>query len=187
MTDDPVRTIVITDAGPLSFQDYFARRRCQPWFRKVVLEGAKTANPSMTFQAALDRADAVVIAPSNPFVSIDPILAIPGVRQALGKERRPVIAVSPIISGGAIKGPLAKMMLERGLEVSVRTMAKHYGSLVDAWVIDARDYEMAPALEALGHRVLVTKTLMRTLDDKRALAQDVLDLAMELWVDTVRA
>src|SRR4029079_18605567 len=107
--------------------------------------------------------------------------------KALGKGRRPVIAVSPIVSGGAIKGPLAKMMLERGLEVSARTMAKHYGPLIDAWVIDASDYELAMAIEALGHRVLLTKTVMRTLDDTRAMAQGVVARAMKLRVDPVRA
>jgi LPPG:FO 2-phospho-L-lactate transferase len=187
MTDDPVRSIVVTDDGPLNFQEYFVRRQCRPWFRKIVLEGAEQAFPSVAFRSAIERAHAVVIAPSNPFVSIDPILAIPGVRQSLRQRRRPVVAVSPIVSGGAVKGPLAKMMLERGLEVSARTLARHYGKLVDAWVIDARDYALARSIEALGHRVLVTKTLMRTLDDKRGLAQDVLKLVSELSSVAVRA
>ena len=115
MSDDPVRSIVETDEGPLDFQDYFVRRQCKPAFRGVTFQGAADARPSATFREALDQADAVVITPSNPFVSIDPILALPGVREALRRPGRPVVAVSPIVGGHAVKGPLAKMLRELGM------------------------------------------------------------------------
>src|SRR5712671_622080 len=108
MTDDAVRSIVDTEAGALDFQDYFVRRQCQPRFRGVTFQGAANAEPSGGFRQALDRAQAIVITPSNPFVSIDPILALPGIKDALRQSQRPVVAVSPIVGGKAVKGPLAK-------------------------------------------------------------------------------
>jgi LPPG:FO 2-phospho-L-lactate transferase len=180
MTDDPVRSIVQTAEGPLDFQDYFVRRQCCPVFRGVHFDGVPHARPSDRFRAALGRAEAIVITPSNPFVSIDPILAVPGVADALRRPRRPVVAVSPIVGGKAVKGPLAKMMAERGLEPSALGIARHYGRLVDGWVIDTVDRALASQIEALGCRVMVRDTVMRTLDDKRALAQDALVLVSEL-------
>jgi LPPG:FO 2-phospho-L-lactate transferase len=180
MTDDPVRSIVQTDEGALDFQDYFVRQQCQPAFRGVVFQGAAYAKSSKAFRDALDRAQAIVIAPSNPFVSIDPILAVPGVAGALRRSLRPVVAISPIVGGQAVKGPLAKMMRERGLEASAHGVARHYGRLVDGWIVDAADRALTPAIEALGCRVTVRDTIMRTLDDKRRLAQDALEFAYEL-------
>ena len=140
MSDDPVRSIVETDEGALDFQDYFVRRQCQPAFRGVTFQGAADAQPSAGFRDALDRAQAIVITPSNPFVSIDPILALPGVaRRAAPARGRPVVAVSPIVGGKAVKGPLAKMMSERGVEPSALGVARHYGRLVDGWIIDTVD------------------------------------------------
>ena len=180
MSDDPVRSRVVTDEGEIDFQDYFVRRQWRPAFRGLVFAGASSAKPSDGFRRALERAQAVVIAPSNSFVSVDPILAVPGVREALKRSGRPVVAVSPIVGGKAVKGPLAKMMAERGLEPSTLGVAQYYGRLVDGWMIDTVDRGLAPAIEALGCRVTVCNTLMRTLDDKRALAQDTLDFALEL-------
>jgi LPPG:FO 2-phospho-L-lactate transferase len=180
MTDNPVRSVVQTDQGPLDFQDYFVRRQCRPVFQGVTFEGVQHARPSERLRRALDRADAIVITPSNPLVSIDPILAVPGVAQALRRSRRPVVAVSPMVGGKAVKGPLGKMMAERSLEPSALGVARHYGNRVDGWVIDTIDRALAPAIEALGCRVLVRDTIMRTLDDKRRLAQDALTLVSEL-------
>jgi LPPG:FO 2-phospho-L-lactate transferase len=178
MTDQTVRSVVATDEGPLSFQDYFVNRQCPPAFRDVTFEGAAGAKPSAGFGAALQQADAILIAPSNPFVSIDPILALPGVRHAL--SRTPVVAVSPIVGGAALKGPLAKMMRELDIEPSMLAVAQHYGALVNGWVIDSEDRDSAPALEAMGCRVCVTDTVMRSTDDKARLAREVLDFAATL-------
>ena len=185
MTDNAVRSIVDTDEGPLDFQDYFVRRQCQPKFRGVTFQGIAHAEPSEGFRRALDRTQAIVITPSNPFVSVDPILALPGIKDALLQSRRPVVAVSPIVGGKAVKGPLAKMMRERGVEPSALGVARHYGRLVDGWVIDSVDRDLAPAIEALGCRVKVCNTMMRTLDDKRHLAHDAMALAFNLAVESV--
>jgi len=186
MTDDAVRSIVETDEGALDFQDYFVRRQCQPKFRGVTFQGASKAEPSAGLRRALDRAQAIVITPSNPFVSIDPILALPAVKNALRQSRRPVVAVSPIVGGQAVKGPLAKMMRERGAEPSALGVAQHYGRLVDGWIVDNVDSDLAPAIEALGCRVKVANTVMRTLDDKRRLAHDAVELAFDLALELVK-
>ena len=178
MTDQTMRSVVATDKGPLPFQDYFVKRQCQPAFRGVTFEGAAGAQPSAAFRTALQRADAILIAPSNPFVSIGPILALPGVRHALSQT--PVVAVSPIVGGAALKGPLAKMMRELDIEPSTLSIAQHYGALVNGWIVDNRDRDIAPALKAMGCRVCVTDTVMRSTDDKARLAREALDFAATL-------
>ncbi len=180
MSDDPVRSIVETDEGALDFQDYFVRRQCKPEFRGVTFRGVAKAKPTEAFRQALGRARAIVITPSNPLVSIDPILALTEVGDALRQSRQAVVAVSPIVGGKAIKGPLGKMMSELGIEPSALGVARHYGNLVGGWVIDSVDRDLAPAIEALGCRVNVCNTIMRTLDDKRRLAQDAVGFAFEL-------
>jgi LPPG:FO 2-phospho-L-lactate transferase len=180
MSDDPISSVVLTSEGALDFQDYFVRRQCHPAYRGLDIRGAATARPSNVLRNALDRALAVVIAPSNPLVSIDPILAVPGVAAALRRSGRPVVAVSPIVGGRAVKGPLAKMMHERGQEPSALGVAQHYGSLVDGWIVDTMDRALVPAIEALGCRVIVRNTIMHTLDEKRSLAQDALEFASDL-------
>lgn len=185
MSDDPVHSIVETDEGKLDFQTYFVRRQCKPVFRGVAFDGVTRARPAEAFRKALDEADAIVITPSNPFVSIDPILALPGVGEALRRRGRPVIAVSPIVGGDAVKGPFAKMLRERGVPPSALSVAQHYGPLIDGWMVDNADGSLAPAIERLGPRVRVCNTMMHTLDDKRRLAQDVLELAFELSAEQV--
>ena len=185
MSDDPVRSVVLTDEGPLDFQDYFVRRQCQPVYCGLDIRGAATAQQSNVLHDALDRAQAVVIAPSNPLVSIDPILAVPGVVSALRRSGRPVVAVSPIIGGRAVKGPLAKMLQELGQEPTALGVARHYGRLVDGWIVDTADRPLVPAIEALGCRATVRDTIMHTLDDKRRLAQDALEFASDLSRVTV--
>ena len=186
MTDNPVRSIVDTDEGPLAFQDYFVRRQCQPAFRGVTFQCASNAKPSKAFHDALDRAQAIVITPSNPFVSIHPILALPDVADAIRGTRRPVVAVSPIVGGKALKGPLGKMMSERGLDPSALGVARHYGPLVDGWIIDTVDRDLAPAIEALGCRVKTCNTIMRTLDDKSRLAREAVEFTHQFSCDPVR-
>ena len=180
MTDDAVRSIVETDEGALDFQDYFVRRQCKPEFRGVTFQGAEAAEPSAGLRDALTRAQAIVITPSNPFVSIDPILALPGIKGALRQSQRPVVAVSPIVGGKAVKGPLGKMMGELGVEPSALGVVRHYGRLVDGWIVDTVDTALAPAIEAQGCQVKVCNTIMRTLDDKARLAQDAVEFAFEV-------
>ena len=180
MSDDAVRSIVETADGALDFQDYFVRRQCKPKFRGVRFQGAEAAEPSVGLSDALARAQAIVITPSNPFVSIDPILALPGIKDALRRLQRPVVAVSPIVGGKAVKGPLGKMMGELGVEPSALGVARHYGRLVDGWIVDTVDTALAPAIEAQGCRVKVCNTVMRTLDDKARLAQDAVEFAFDV-------
>ena len=180
MTDHAVRSIVDTDEGALAFQDYFVRRQCQPAFRGVAFENVTNAKASAALGEALKKATTILIAPSNPFVSIDPILSLPNVRDSIRRSHAPVVAVSPIVGGAAIKGPLAKMMRELGLEPSTLEVARHYGALANGWIIDASDRDSLPTLEAMGFRVRVTNTIMRNTEDKVRLAREALDFALEL-------
>jgi LPPG:FO 2-phospho-L-lactate transferase len=176
MTDDRVRTRVRSDAGWIDFQDYFVRQQCRPAVRELVFTGAAAARPQPEFLAALggDRLRAVVLCPSNPFISLDPILAVPGVRQALAECRAPIVAVSPIIGGRAVKGPTAKIMTELGIPPSAAAVARHYGDLLDAYMIDHEDADEAAEL---GCRVTLARTLMTSLAEREALAGAVLDAA----------
>jgi LPPG:FO 2-phospho-L-lactate transferase len=181
MSDTPVRTVVETPDGPLPFQHYFVREQCRPHVTGFRFEGAAAATPTPAFAAALAGGpEAVVICPSNPFISIDPILAVPGVRQGLGQCRAPVVAVSPIVGGRAIKGPTAKMMTELGLASGAVEVAEHYRGLIDGFVLDRSDADGAAAVERLGLAVLVTGTVMQSLDDKTRLARETLDFAKSL-------
>jgi LPPG:FO 2-phospho-L-lactate transferase len=176
MTDDPVRTRLLTDRGWLDFQDYFVRLKCEPVVSEVRFQGAGAAMPHPAFMAALaDPAlEAVVICPSNPFISVEPILAIPGIRQALADCAAPIIGVSPIIAGKAVKGPTAKMMTELGMQPSAGTVAKRYAELLDGYVIDHRDMSQVVSIDA---KVLLAQTLMTTMEDREALAKIVLQAA----------
>jgi LPPG:FO 2-phospho-L-lactate transferase len=176
MTDDRVRTRLLTTEGWLDFQDYFVRRQCAPPVREIAFAGASTAHPHRNFLAALANQNLrmVVICPSNPFISIDPILSLPGVREGLRSCRAPVVAVSPIIGGKAVKGPTAKMMAELGLPVGAAAVARHYGDLLDHYVIDEAD---TAAMESLDLPFTATRTLMETLADRDALATAVLAAA----------
>jgi LPPG:FO 2-phospho-L-lactate transferase len=173
MTNDSVQTIVKTNEGDLPFQEYFVHRRCEPRVTGFRLQGADAARPAPGVCEALAQADHVVICPSNPWVSIDPILAIPGLRSAI--DRAKAVAVSPIIGGQAVKGPAAKMYAELGIEPSALAVARHYQDLVSSFVLDKVDTPLRGEVHGLTLRVLVTKTLMVTPDDRRRLAMDVLD------------
>lgn len=175
-TDNPLQTRVLTDAGELAFQDYFVRQRCEPVLRGLRFDGAAQARLSPAFASALQdpALTAVVICPSNPYLSIDPILAVPGVREALRQRRVPVVAVSPIVAGQALKGPAAKIMRELGREPSVVEVARHYQGLADALVIDTSDRAAAPAIAALGLTPQITDTVMTSTADRARLASEVL-------------
>ncbi|HXQ53964.1 MAG TPA: 2-phospho-L-lactate transferase [Stellaceae bacterium] len=174
MSDDKVRTRVRAAAGWLDFQDYFVRLKCEPAIEAIEFAGAVAARPQPNFLAALGDPSlrAVVICPSNPFISIEPILALPGVRQALLACAAPVVAVSPIIAGRAVKGPTAKMMRELGLEASAGAVARRYGDLLDLYVLDRADRG-----EHLEMKTATAGTLMVTLADREALARAVLAAA----------
>lgn len=176
MSDDPVRTRVKTAAGWIDFQDYFVRRQCRPEICAIAFDGAAAARPQAEFLAALGdpQLRAVIICPSNPLISIEPILALRGVRAALSACAAPVVAVAPIIGGRAVKGPSAKMMRELGIEASAAAAARRYGDIVDAYVVDWAD---AAGCAGLDMPVIPTKALMTTLADREALACCVLQAA----------
>ena len=179
MSDDKVRTRLRTEEGWLDFQEYFVRRRCEPVVHELLFQGAGAARAHPDFLAALTdpSLQAIVICPSNPFISVEPILAIPGVRQAMIDSPAPIIAVSPIIAGQAVKGPTAKMMKELGLDPSAGTVAHRYHDLLDGYVIDHADMSEVVSIDA---RVTLAQTLMRTIEDREALARTVLDAAAVL-------
>jgi LPPG:FO 2-phospho-L-lactate transferase len=175
MSDDPVRTVITGPEGAIPFQEYMVRLRTDPEVRAIAFDGAEHAEPAPGVIAALTETDAVIIAPSNPFVSIGPILAVPGVREALASTRATRVAISPIIGGKVIKGPAAKMMQSLGHEVSAAGVAELYRGLIDVMVIDDEDRELVPRIEALGLRCVVTDTIMRDDIVKAALARTTLE------------
>ena len=176
-TDDPHPTVVVTPDGPLDFQDYFVRGRASAEVVGVEFPGAASAAPAPGVLDALAGPDVVIVAPSNPFVSIEPILVVPGVRDALRDTMAPVVAVSPIVGGEAVKGPAAAMMQTLGHEVSALGVARLYAGLVDVFVLDEVDRALAPAVGDLGMRAVVTDTMMTSADRRLALASTVLDAA----------
>jgi len=165
MTDSAVRTMVQTDEGELAFQEYFVHRRCEPQVRSFRFDGVDTAESVSGWGEALESADAVIICPSNPWVSIDPILAV------VKTIDKPMIAVSPIIGGKTVKGPAAKMFAELGIEPSARAVAEHFRGLISGFVLDRVDSELSDKIEI---RTLVTDTIMNSIPDRARLATDVL-------------
>ena len=176
MSDDRVRTRLRTEEGWLDFQDYFVRLHSEPVVREIVYAGASEARANPDFLAALlnDDLELVVVCPSNPFLSVDPMLSLPGVRDALRSCRAPVAAVSPIIGGKAVKGPTAKIMAELGLPIGAAAIARHYVDILDLFVADEADADIVAELEI---PVILTRTLMVTLEDRDALARGVLTAA----------
>jgi LPPG:FO 2-phospho-L-lactate transferase len=178
MTDDLAPTVVLTSEGELSFQEYFVHRQCQPEVTGFRFEGIEQARPAEGVLEALRSADLVVFCPSNPWVSIDPILAVKGVRAMLLEERASrglsVAAISPIIGGKTVKGPAAKMFSELGITPSALAVAEHYRELCSKFVLDRLDVEQAQAIGVLGMETLVTDTLMSSSVDRIRLADEVL-------------
>jgi LPPG:FO 2-phospho-L-lactate transferase len=175
-TDMPVRTLVHTDEGVLEFQRYFVERHCEPSVERIHFVGADVAVPSADFLAALNAPGlrALIICPSNPYLSIEPILSMPGLRERIANLKAPKVAVSPIIGDAAVKGPAAKIMRELGHEVSSVGIARLYAGLMDGLVIHETDAAQAPAIEALGLAVCVTDTLMGTAHKQQRLAAEVI-------------
>jgi len=180
MTDDIFRTMVQTEGGELEFQEYFVHRRCEPRVTGFRFDGLGSAFPTEQVLAALGAADVLVFCPSNPFVSLDPILSLPGVRERVG--RKGAVAVSPIVGGQAIKGPAAKMFAELGMEVTAASVAAHYAGLLRGFVLDEVDAELKPSIESDTLQALVTNTVMRSDADRARLAREVLDFAAKLRV-----
>ncbi len=176
VTNERVATHVLTAGGELAFQDYMVRLGTEPEVTGVRFAGADEAAPAPGVLDAIREADRLILAPSNPFVSIGPILAVPGVREAVTRSRARRIAVSPIVGGEAIKGPAAKMLASLGHEVSAAGVAAIYRGLIDVMVIDERDRALAPRIEALGLACAVTDTMMTSPERKAALAAFVTGL-----------
>ncbi len=176
VTDDRLRTMIETDSGVLTFQEYFVRRQWQPAVRAVHFEGAKTARATPAVLDAIGSADAIIICPSNPFVSIEPLLRATPLRDAIQQATAPVIAVSPIVGGLAIKGPAAKIFAELGEAPSAYAVARRYAPFIDAFLLDQKDAREAPAIAALGLRVALADTLMVNATARRRVADATLGL-----------
>lgn len=181
MSDNTIETQVETDEGPLSFQHYFVKRHCEPRVSVIHFTGAEKARPAPGVLEAITatHARAIIIAPSNPFLSIDPILSVPGIRKALAYAPVPVIAVSPLVGGKAVKGPTGKLFSELGIAANARNVAQHYAGLIDGLLIDARDPQ-----DDLDIPYRREDTLMNTLDDRIRVARAALDFADSLAVGT---
>jgi LPPG:FO 2-phospho-L-lactate transferase len=179
MSDDPVRTMVRTPEGELPFQHYFVRERCAPVVRSLRFAGVEDAAPAEGVMRALrsPALEAIVITPSNPYLSIDPILSLPGLRASLRAAGVPIVAVTPVIGGEAVKGPTAKIMRELGLVPSPLTVAEHYGNLIDGFVLDERDADLAGKFD---RPVQICNTWMKTLTDREVLAMTTLNFAASL-------
>jgi len=179
MTDEQVRTEVLTDEGWLEFQEYFVQRRQQPTVLEVRFRGIEAARPTSEVLDSLANAEAVIIGPSNPIVSVGPILAVPGLREALGGARRgaPVVAVSGIVGGRALRGPADRMLASLGHDSSALGVARIYAPLIDAFVLDSADVALGPDVEALGIRTLATDTIMTDDASRERLAHAVLEFA----------
>jgi LPPG:FO 2-phospho-L-lactate transferase len=171
MSDQPIRTIVETEEGDLAFQEYFVHRRCEPRVRGFRFEGSESAQPAPGVMGAIQSADVIVICPSNPWVSVDPILHV------LGKLERPVVAISPIIAGQTVKGPAAKMYRELGIEPSALAVARHYRHVANGFVLDTADQHLEPEIRSLQMRTFVTNILMTSHVERKDLAMAIVQFA----------
>jgi LPPG:FO 2-phospho-L-lactate transferase len=176
MSNDPVRTFIDSDQGELPFQHYFVREQCQPIVKGFSFKGLESARATPELMALLadPNLQAVIICPSNPFVSVDPILKLSGVKEALKASAAKVIAISPIVAGAALKGPAAKMMQELSMPVTADAVARYYGDLLDLFVIDESDATLSDSMIQSGMEVAVTNTIMKSLEDRKNLASFVM-------------
>jgi LPPG:FO 2-phospho-L-lactate transferase len=188
MSDDPISTWVYTDEGDMPFQEYFVHRNCQPRVKGFRFMGVENAKPAPGILDVIRAANIIIICPSNPWVSVDPILAVPGIKLGLIDaldNKKPIVAVSPIVGGEALKGPAAKMYSELGFHPSALAVAHHYGvhtsgGLLSGLVVDQLDLELSNSIAELGIYPLVTNTIMKTSTDRRQLARTVLEFAYSL-------
>lgn len=184
MSDDAIPTMVHTDIGVLPFQEYFVHQRCQPKVTGFFFAGVERSRPAPGVLEALDVAELAVICPSNPWVSIDPILAVPRLRSAL--HRLPVVAISPIIGGEALKGPADKMYTELGIKPSAYAVASHYKELLSGFVIDEIDKRLSESIREFALQVFVTETIMKSTADRQQLAREVLQFGEQLISDKIK-
>ncbi len=180
MSDDPVSTVLETPEGRLEVQEYFVRRGQRDEVLGIEFRGIQDAGPTERVLAAISGADAIVFCPSNPVVSVGPILALPGMTEALASSSAPKVAVSPIVGGRALKGPADRMLASLGHEVSATGVARMYAGLVDGMVVDRVDQSERAGIEALGMRVLVTESVMRDAEDRARLASETLEFGVGL-------
>ncbi len=173
MSDQPVRTMIETERGVMHFQEYLVKNRAEPTVRRITFQGIEQSRPAPGVLEALAGAQAILICPSNPLISIGPILAVPGIREALCSSRQRVLAVSPIVGGRSLKGPSDRMLAELGYEASATSVARLYRDIASAYVLDRVDAGERSAIEALGFRVFVTDTVMRNGADKIRLAREL--------------
>ena len=176
MSDDPVPTIIDSSEGPLHFQEYLVKRRAEPVVRGIRFDGAESAKPAPGVLEAIRDADRVIICPSNPLISIGPILAIPRVREHLRERKKEVFAVCPIVGGKSLKGPSDKMLAQLGYEPTALGVAKLYADYTGTFIIDPADKKLAASIAALGMNVVILPTIMKTLAQKRKLARAFLQL-----------
>ena len=181
-TDDPLQTLVETMEGLISFQNYFVREQCKPKIISLQFNGSETARPCTDLEQVLNcsKLETVVICPSNPFLSIDPILSVKGIKEGLKQNRAKVIAVTPIVGGDAVKGPTAKNLRDLGYPVSALAVAKYYSSFIDGFILDKEDVQDASLIESLGIKVCLEDTIMIDLKSKIRLAKRVLDFSKSL-------
>ena len=176
MSDQPVRTFLTTQSGDLAMQDYFVRQRSEPQVTGVKYVGSEAASPSPVLRSAMEQANLLVLCPSNPYLSVGPILAIPGVREGLESFGGFRVAVSPIVGGSALRGPAAKMMGELGDDASCAGVARQYMGITDAFLIDHQDSGLAPEIKGMGIKAVPASIIMETEADKVALAEIIMDL-----------
>jgi LPPG:FO 2-phospho-L-lactate transferase len=172
-TDDPLQTHVVTNRGRMHFEEYMVKRRTSPKVTRVIFQGASSATPSPHVIEYIEKAKGIIVSPSNPIVSIGPILAVPGIRSALLKTKAKVVGISPIVNGKTVKGPADKMMRALGWKASALGVAEYYRDFLDTLIIDRLDQQMVPAIERLGIKSIVTNTIMRKKADKVRLARIV--------------
>ena len=177
MSNDRVATKIKTSAGLLEFQEYFVKRKFSDKVEDVTYEGANHAVPPEAVLSSLKTSEAIILCPSNPILSIGPILAIPGIREALGRARGKIVGISPIVGGKALKGPLDRVMADLGLEVSPYGVAKLYQGVLDGFVIDEVDKHLSPRIERLGMKVVATRTVMNEPEVRVRLAEETVKLA----------
>jgi LPPG:FO 2-phospho-L-lactate transferase len=176
MTDSPVPTLVHTDEGVLAFQEYFVRRKCEPVVKGFSFEGVELSQPAPGVMEALVSSGAVILCPSNPFISIGPILAVPGIREAMRQAEATVVAVSPVVGGQAIKGPTAAMLAQLGHDVSAAGVAAMYADILDAFVLDTRDEALRSRVSDLGLAVRTAETIMNSAQARVDLARAVMEM-----------
>jgi LPPG:FO 2-phospho-L-lactate transferase len=179
MSDQPIPTMIETDEGRLHFQEYLVRRRAEPVVRAIAFEGAENALPAPGVLEAIARAAGIVICPSNPLISIGPILAVPGIREALRARRKDVVAVCPLVGGKSLKGPSDRMLAQLGFDVTASAVARMYRDICGRFVIDPADAREQAEIESLGMEAVVQPTVMKSMEDKERLAREVLRLFSE--------